>query len=145
MKLARTAKTRFAKNKFKELAIKCKKECFAVQQLDAIKLSNAKNPTVFYKCVNKKLGKKSNNNIKLKSKNTNNLLSNADSCEEFGNFFESVFTTDDKKLPKELPNTNLNSELDDIIFNEECILKVIKNLSNSKSCGPDNVSNFFIK
>ena len=58
--------------------------------------------------------------------------------------FSNLFTTDDGELPT-MPDINIINQLDALIFNIDDALKMINNLSNSKSCEPDNLSSHFIK
>ena len=66
-----------------------------------------------------------------------------DSTELFANFFKSIYSLDDDKIPK-LPNlhTKIN---DDIIFDIVTIEQYLNNLSNKFSVVSDKIPTIFKK
>lgn len=74
----------------------------------------------------------------------NSVSSPALKTEMFGNFFGSVFSTDDGHLP--ILNWNKSyPTVSDIFCTEFEIFNILKNLPSKYSCGPDGINNVFLK
>ena len=57
----------------------------------------------------------------------------------------SVFSRDDQNSPPTLQNSTAVETLEDYIFYPETVLKFLKNIKPSHSCGPDMIPNIVLK
>ena len=101
----------------------------------SIAQSMKKNPKLFFRYVNSKI--KSREGVSNLRKDDGNLTENdKEKTEVLNNFFQSVFTSEDKSnIPKFESKTN--NLLSSIKVTENDIFNSLKNLNITKSQGPD--------
>ena len=103
--------------------------------------SNNANMKQFYRYIKFSL-KRPNNIATLHADNTEHVA-DRDKCSLLNNFFSSVFTIDNGRMPVIRNRTNLS--LSDINFTETMIYEALSKLSSSYSSGPDGFPTIFLK
>ena len=90
---------------------------------------------------------KSNSKIgDLQDSNGNIHTDDSDKADILNDFFATVFTREsDSDIPPVDRKVDDNTFIDSVEINPTQILKLLKNLNVSKSCGPDNCHPFFLK
>ena len=128
---------------YRSISDLCKLEIFKFDSEREEKLLKANNLGAFYKFVNQKLSSRSGV-APLKSPNNNLLTNDMDKANLLNSYFQSVFISDDGKLPP-FPN-RLNSattNISDINISPTVIQNVLKKLKKNSAAGPDNIPSTF--
>ncbi|XP_065645625.1 uncharacterized protein LOC136076089 [Hydra vulgaris] len=134
-------KTILHKKAFIQYASKYKK---AISNINVeLKLVKENNSNKFFNYVNKNL-----NNLKkiypLKT-NSNFTTSNVEIAEVFNKHLGSVFTVDDRNLPKINTFVSEHVKIDCIDFSEKIVHQKLKNLKPNTSFRPDGILNILLK
>ncbi len=93
------------------------------------------NPKTFWKYVNSKL--KSRENIADLHTDTGMASTDQDKANVLSGFFKQVFTNEDTSIIPEFEERVTAEALEDVMFTEEDILKLLKEININKSQGPD--------
>ena len=93
------------------------------------------NPKTFWKYVNSKL--KSRENVANLHTNTGVASTDQDKANVLSEFFKQVFTNEDTSIIPEFEDRVTAEALGDVMFTEEDILKLLKEININKSQGPD--------
>ena len=111
----------------------------AIRDYEAEIAKQAKrNPKAFYRYINSKLKTKTGI-ADLKDTDGKTVVDSDEKADMFNTFFSSVFTNEDlNNLPNSLPS-GAYKELNKIVFNEEDVTKLLREVNPNKSPGPDNI------
>lgn len=66
-----------------------------------------------------------------------------DKAESFNNFFQSVFTAENKNVPS--ISSRITTTIDDLIITDAGVMNLLLKIDPRKSSGPDNIPNEFLK
>ena len=106
----------------------------------------SKNAKAFYNHTNYLLGRNNHHDILIKDINYSEYLSDKNSCNKCCEYnCASVFKPNSNNIATFLPRNNLLSQIEDICFNCDDILKITHDMNDTKSHGPDNFSCFLNK
>ena len=117
-------------------------ECHLHKLKSVHNLLISKNAKAFYNYTNYLLGRKNHHDILIKDIYSSEYLSDKNSCNKFFENFAFVFKSKSDYIATFLPRNNLLSQIEDICFNCDDILKVVHDVTNTKSHGPENFSFF---
>ncbi|WAR02240.1 YWV1-like protein [Mya arenaria] len=82
----------------------------------------------------------------LKDKEGNTITGDAEKARVLNDFFSSVFTTEgNEELPNFSRKVDKENFIHDVHFSADNVLKILKTLNTSKSCGPDSCHPYFLK
>ena len=123
---------KLARNKLKQITQNARKD-FEMKIVDEIKVS----PKSFWKFVNKKT-KQSHKVCRVRDHNGNLTKSNKDTAESLNMYFSTVFNEHDI-VCSSLHSDWYGETMSGIIFKEEEILQVLKELKIDKAAGPDRI------
>jgi hypothetical protein len=133
------------KRAYKEYTSKCKEAIDSFHREKELQLINDNNVGMFYKYVNKKLGR-SKSNHPVTDPITNVLITDDTKIANlFNNYFGSVFTEDDGLLPDIANRSEKDTFIDSVDFSVEAVRKCLSRLKPSTSYGPDGVPNVLLK
>ena len=101
----------------------------------------SKNAKAFYNHTNYLFGRNNHHDILIKDINYSEYLSDKNSCNKCCEYFASVLNLIySNTIATFLPRNNLLSQIEDICFNCDDILKVVHDMNDTKSHGSDNLS-----
>ena len=133
----------FYKEKFKSICkiIACESRANKLWQVQNLISLNSRKK--FFDMANNYMGRKTSRLIHINNEDSSDYLSDKDCCDKFGEYFSSVFKTNHEHLPEF--QTRNGTLISDVIFTCEDIIKVVHNMNNTMSHGPDNFSCFLVK
>jgi hypothetical protein len=121
------------KRAYKEFTIKCKEAIDSLHREKELQLINDNNVGMFYKYVNKKLGR-SKSNHPVTDPVTNVLITDDTKIANlFNNYFGSVFTEDDGLLPDIANRSDKDTFIDSVDFSVDAVRKCLSSVKPSTS------------
>ena len=115
------------KNLFKRHCNDCKLAIKNFNRKELEQLCKSKNTKPFFNFINKKIGRQKQK-TEIKDLKTKEILKDNETAGLFANFFKSVYSNDNGKVPiLQNVNTQIN---DDIIFTSDSIEQTLNKLPN---------------